>query len=181
MLSRLGLAIIFSISLTGFLSMAFAEEGSNAAYIAGNVPFALIEDVDREAEAWGTCSAIYEIASVFFAESKPAMAEHYKNLSNGATMAVVMSHVTDGLALVEAPEDFDSLWAYSKTLADSIPDTIKNAILADAEMQDDDGSIFIGKMTSTIEICMENLKSQQDYIDSWREMMKSGLLKSPDS
>lgn len=146
-------------------------------YVDGSKPFIEIEDVNRQSEAWGTCSVIYEISATIAAESKPAQARLYKDLSNGASMAVAMTHVMNGFTADISPERFDALWAYSKSLISSIPETKKNIIFADAEGIEADE--FLGKIVATIEVCMENLESQQDYIDDWRELAKSGLLTHP--
>ena len=66
-------------------------------------------------------------------QSKPARAKQIKDLSNGATLAVTMAHVSDGLVEDITPERFDALWMYSKSLGESIPETMRTMILADAE------------------------------------------------
>ena len=148
-------------------------------YVDGKKPFVLIKDINRQAEAWGTCSAAYEIMATLL-ESTPAQAKKVKDLGNGASLAVVMSHVTHGLTSDITPEKFDALWAYSKTLADSIPETRRTMILADAEALGDKGAeLFANKISETIKVCISNLEGQQSYIDTWRELAKSGLLKLP--
>ena len=58
------------------------------------------------------------------------------------------------------------------------PKISMTTILADAEVLGSKGSEkLLEKVTLTVKICMSNLHSQQAYIDSWRELAKSGLLK----
>lgn len=166
-----------------FYCVAFTQQaigGNENAYVDGSKPFLEIKDVHRQAEAWGTCSATYDVMSMLLAESNPAQAKQYSDLGNGASMAVVMAHVADGLSPDISPESFNSLWGYSKTLADSIPETKKTMILAEAESLGESGTEkFIAKLATTLKICMANLEAQQTYIDTWRELAKSGLLTMP--
>jgi hypothetical protein len=77
--------------------------------------------------------------------------------------------------------EFNALWNFSKTLMQSIPEVQRTKILSDLESTTDkDGSIFFEKLKNTLEICIRNLDGQQFYIDSWRNLAKSGLLKIPD-
>ena len=168
-------ALFFSLMLG---SHAFAD--TETSYIVGNKQFLSIKDVNRQAEAWGTCSAAYDVMAMGLGESHPAQAKQYSDLGNGASIAVVMSHVADGLSSDMSPERFNALWNYSKTLADSIPETKTTMILADAETLGDSGAEkFISKLAETVKVCMANLEGQQTYIDTWRELAKSGLLEMP--
>jgi len=169
-------SFIFSIL---FLFSFIVIANDDLSYVDGSKPFILIKDINRQAEAWGTCSAAYEVMAVIL-ESTPAQAKKVKDLGNGASLAVVMSHVSDGLTSDITPEKFTALWAYSKTLADSIPETRKTMILADAEALGNKGAeLFANKISATVKVCLSNLEGQQTYIDTWRELAKSGLLKFP--
>ena len=166
--------VVFFFSLV-IGSQTFGD--TETSYIVGNKQFLSIKDVNRQAEAWGTCSAAYDVMAMVLGESNPAQSNQYKDLGNGASLAVVMSHVADGLSQDMDPERFNSLWNYSKTLADSIPETKTTMILADAESLGDSGTEkFITKLAETVKICMANLEGQQTHIDTWRELAKSGLL-----
>ncbi len=168
-------AFFFSLVIGSY---AFGD--AETSYIIGNKQFLSIKDVNRQAEAWGTCSAAYDVMAMVIGESNPAQAKQYNDLGNGASLAVAMSHVADGLSSDMDPERFNSMWNYSKTLADSIPETKTTMILADAEtLGDSKAEEFITKLAETVKICMANLKGQQAYIDIWRELAKSGLLEMP--
>lgn len=166
-----------------FFGAAFTQQaiGSDEdAYVDGDKPFLEIKDVNRQAEAWGTCSATYNVMSMLLTESNSAQAKEYSNLGSGAAVAVVMTHVADGLSADMNPDRFNSLWSYSQILGDSIPETSKTMILAEAEtLGESDAGSFITKLAETVKICMANLESQQLYIDTWRELAKSGLLTMP--
>lgn len=167
-----------------FLSVMIASHtigSTDTSYVDGSKPFISIKDVNRQAEAWGTCSAAYDVMSMLLAESNPMKAKQYSDLGNGASLAVVMSHVADGLLSSDiSPEIFDSLWRFSQTLVDSIPETRKTMILADAERLGDSGTkIFLTKLVGTVKICAANLEGQQTYIDTWRELAKKGFLTIP--
>jgi hypothetical protein len=157
------------------LSMAETSDS----YVENSKPFVQIENVNREVEAWGMCAATYDVAAMIFESEKPNQAQRYRNFGNGAAISAVMANVLDGLDPEMSPDDFNSLWNYSKTLVESIPETSKTSILADLESADDQG-LFFDKLLNTLEACVSNLSSQQDYIDAWREMMKTGMLQSPD-
>jgi hypothetical protein len=172
--------IIYVALFVSLVTGPYAFGEAETSYITGSKQFLSIKDVNRQAESWGTCSAAYDVMAMVLGESSPAQAKQYTDLGNGASLAVVMSHVADGLSSDMDPERFDSLWNYSKTLADSIPETKTTMILADAETLGDSGAEkFISKLAETVKICMENLEGQQAYIDTWRELAKSGLLEMP--
>jgi len=166
-------------SIIGLMFFTYVEASDDLSYVDGSISFIQIKDVNRQAEAWGTCVAAYEIVALLL-KSKPAQAKQVKDLSNGATLAVTMSHVADGLTTNISPERFDALWRYSQLLGDSIPETRRTMILADAEQLGSEGATkFAEKIAATVAICMENIKGQQAYIDTWRELAKSGLLQLP--
>lgn len=113
------------LSLLLFMGLAqTAFAGQRLSYVDGSEPFLLINDANRQGEAWGICAAAYEIMSALL-ESGSAQAQQYKNLSNGASLAVVMTHVSKGLSSDMSQDSFNALWNYSKTLADSVPEVQK--------------------------------------------------------
>ena len=157
-----------------------AEEFDPAAYLAkqpyvDDVQFITIDDVNREADAWATCSAAYEIMAALLEESEPIISQNLKNMSNGAHMAVTMTHVYDGMQSNPDMEQagFNVLWTMSKVLGESIPETKVIALLTDANHSP---KIFPHKLAATIVICNKNSEGQQMYIDLWRILAKSGLL-----
>lgn len=169
------------IALTLLLAFNRAVFSENSlSYANDSIPFAAIDNVNREAEAWGVCAAAYDIAAELLETNNPAQAKQVRELGNGAEMAVIMSHVSDGLTKDITPERFNALWNYSKTLGTSISESQMNMMLADAErLAGENPNLFVDKITSTINVCKTNLESQQIYIDLWRELAKSGLLKLP--
>jgi|TARA_B110000908_G_C10192800_1_gene421351 hypothetical protein len=166
-----------------FLTLLVAQSAIGSTempYVDGSKLFLSINDTNRQAEAWATCSATYDVMAMLLNESNPAQAQKFKDLGNGASMAVVMTHVTDGYSKDIDQDRFNSLWNYSKTLADSIPETMKTMILADAETLGESGTtVFITKVAATVKVCIANLEGQQVYIDTWRELAKSGWLTMP--
>lgn len=150
-----------------------------APYVDGSKKFVLIENTDRQAEAWGTCAAAYDVMAALMA-SKPNQAQYFNDLGNGASMAVVMTHVSAGLDPEMGTAKFNALWNYSKTLAETIPETQRTMILADFEVFGEErSSEFVEKVGETVKICLSNLEGQQAYIDAWRDLAKSGLLTIP--
>lgn len=171
-------AFVLIVSGASLLSSFSWAEDSNS-YLNVDGPIIKIENVNREAEAWGTCSAAYDVMAMLI-EGKPAQAQKLKNYGNGAALAVVMAHVSDGIEPDMSPDQFGSLWNYAKTLSESIPETQKTTILAEAESAGEEGAEkFVKKVANTVKTCISNLEGQQVYIDTWRELAKSGLLSVP--
>ena len=147
-------------------------------YIDTTIPFVNIEDVNRESEVWATCAATYDIMAEIFEGTQPAQAKQLHEMANGAELAVTMAMVSDGIDDDISPEKFNALWAYSKVAGQEIPKTKKSAIMADAEILGKAGKeVFFRKLTNTAKVCTSNIEAQQAYIDMWRELAKSGLLK----
>lgn len=162
----------------GFSAGAMAEAVD--AYVDGSTLFIQVDNVNRQAESWATCSATYEVMASLLENTDPAQAQQYRDMSNGAALAVGMTHVMDGIDDDISSESFTSLWNYSRTLIQSMPETQTNMILADAERySEDDASSFYEKLGATTKICILNLEGQQLYIDFWRDIAKSGLLTIP--
>ncbi len=175
---RNGNTIIFMLICLFAKNPAYAFDTES--YVDGSKPFTLIEDVNRQAEAWAICSSAFLIISELY-ESQPAQAKMFKETSNGASLAVIMTHVMDGMNDDITPSKFDSLWKYSKLLGKELPATQMTMIMADAESQGSEGiDKFWEKIINTTKVCSENIDGQQAYIDTWRGLAKSGLLKLPD-
>ena len=74
------------------------------------------------------------------------------------------------------PERFNATWAYSKVAMEEWPKTARTTLLFDDEVLGAEGrDQFVDNLTDTVKICMDNLEAQQVYIDTWRELYKSGL------
>lgn len=171
--------LAFSAVSLFFVTQLYAEE--TPSYIDGSKPFVSIKDINREAEAWATCAAAYDIMAEIL-ESQPAQAQQMKELANGAEIAVIMALVIDDLKQDITPEKFNALWSFAKVAGREIPKTRRTTMLAEAEALGPKGeNSFVDKMAATVKNCVKNLESQQTYIDSWRELAKSGLLKLPEN
>ena len=170
------------ITLVIFLSALANPAASEVsyAYVSDAKPFLNIKDANRQAEAWGICAATYQITGDLM-EADSNKSKQFKMKSNGASVAVVMTHVIAGLKENMSQSEFYALWNFSKTLRRSIPDVARTRILSDLESTTEkDRAMFFDKLKNTLEICISNLDGQQFYIDSWRNLAKSGLLKIPD-
>ena len=151
---------------------AAASKGKS--YINSSQPFLLIDDVNRQAEAWATCAAVWQIMSELFNDSK-AQADEYSNLGNGAKMAIVMTFVSSVISEDNPnPQKFNSTWTLAQTLMESIPDVMLTSIIADLETKGMDAWAMDFK--PTVAQCTENLETQQYYVDLWRSLAASGLL-----
>ena len=158
-------------------------------YVSPETAFMAIEDPNREAEAWAVCTAAYEItAQIYAAEQLTAQAQEIHNLSNGAAVGVAMALMwgvmndLKGTDSETAIKRFNSTWDYSKRAMNSLPDAQATRILADQErLAGTNGGAdkFVRKMAATMKVCADNIESQQVYIDSWRELVKQGLLVLP--
>ena len=162
--------IIFLFALCFFNTMVFALE--DISYVDASTPIAEIKDIHRQAEAWAMCAAAYDATSEVLSESQPGRAKQFSELANGAELAVLISIVWDGLKPDLTPEAFDALWTAAKVAGSELPKTRRTFLLAEAET-------FFAKLGETVKVCASNLESQQKYIDTWRELAKSGLLQLP--
>ena len=107
------MAILISFLFASFISASENNEGKS--YIPHSQPFLLIDDVNRQAEAWATCVAVWQIMSEIFNESK-AQADEYSNLGNGAKIAIVMTFVSTVISEDKPnPNKFSSTWTLAKT------------------------------------------------------------------
>lgn len=152
-----------------FKIVIYADETTS--FLKSDKQFLLIDDVNRESEAWATCSAAYDMSALVFESEQPAQAKLFEEKGNGAEMAVIMSIVSDAINDDITEQKFNAVWAYAKIAAKSLPETSMNTMLAELEGLDSDGiEEFLQKLVATIEICTNNLESQQAYIDSWRAL-----------
>lgn len=168
------LLLILAILVPG--TQLFAEEGKS--YIDGSISFLEIKDSHRQAEAWAMCSASYDLMAELLEESSPARSRQLSDLANGADLAVIISMVANKINDQMTPEKFDSVWTFSKLSGTELPKTRRTMLLAELESDTSEGSLnFIANLLKTVEVCAGNLKGQQTYIDLWREIAQSGLLK----
>jgi len=150
-------------------------ETNGKPYIDGSKPFLSIKDTNRQAEAWAMCAATYDVTAEMISDSKPARARQIKDLANGAEIAIAMSQVINDLSEDIKTERFNAVWRIAKLSMTELPKTRVTMLLAEAESSDDKVE-FMNNLNATIDVCVKNLEAQQFYIDSWRELVKSGLL-----
>jgi len=145
-------------------------------YLNGGTSFRDIEDVNKEAESWGTCAAAYEIAAKLY-EGDPEQIKKFQDLAKGAKLSVIMTHVSDSIEKSTSVEAFDTTWEYSKPLGDSISESRKASILAEAEELGDAGlKEYLLKLSETLKVCASNTDAQKIYIELWKSLAESGLL-----
>lgn len=172
-----------------FVALAFVlpstsqAESKGTSYVDNSKPFITINNVNRESEAWAMCAATYDLMAELFVKDQPARAKQFSELANGAELAIAMSIITDGFVKDIKPERFNALLNVAKTASTELPKTRRTMLLAELESstsnKKNDGGNFMSNLSATFEVCVRNLESQQMYIDNWRELAKSGLLKLP--
>ena len=128
------------------------------------------------------CSATYTILSRIMRGEKPARAKQLKQLANGAGVAVTMAVVLDGMEKDISKERFSALWNTAKLMGSELPQTKLVGLQAELESATGDrATVFSKDLNATFKVCLNNLKGQQFYIESWRELAKSGLLTFPNN
>lgn len=163
-------------------STALAKnDPEGVSYLTSDGPIAAIVDANDEGRAWATCTAAYNIAShIMKGMDQPARAKQLSELANGASIAVAASLLLNGLTDNITPQRFNSLFTYSKVALNAWPETAMTNMVADAESLGSEGAdVFYANIFATMSACMKNLDAQQAYVDAWRELAKSGLLKVP--
>jgi len=178
-MNKLTILAIVALSVLSIVK-ANTVEGATP-YVDGSKPFLAIEDVNRQAEAWGMCAATYDFAAKIFSEEQPARSQQLSDLANGAEVAVTMAIVSDGLDPEISQDRFNALWSMAKLSGTEIPKTSMTMLTAEAESYADKNTklVFLENLSATLEICFKNLEGQQVLIDTWRELAKSGLLQVP--
>lgn len=173
---------LYTVTWLSLLSPSWAHS-SSAAPENTLSQFILIEDKNRQAEAWALCSASYTALSQILEKTDPATSKELSQLSNGAQMAVGMTFVAalsldDSLDDGNAKQKFDASWRYAKIAMESMPDAQKVSLMARLERADTSEKIsdFLEDLSQTVETCIGNSQGQQMYIDMWRDLATSGLL-----
>lgn len=149
-----------------------SESLEGRSYISYKQPFPLIDDVNRQAEAWATCAAVYRIMSNL--SDSPAESTQYNNTGNGAEVAVLMTFMYSVISEDNPePSKFYSTWEYAKTLMEAMPEAQSATIMADSKYQETDK--WVANLSATLLQCAGNVEFQQAYIDAYRAMLISGL------
>ena len=164
--------------LMSFSVLSLAEDKVGESFVSDAQPFFLIKDVNRQAEAWAACSAVWDFMAMFTLKEGGTQAEieQYSNMGNGAKMAIAMSFVSNLIAADDLDEDrFKATWTFAKTLIESMPDVKMTSMLADLEQRGMD--LWLPDFGATMKVCTDNLEGQQAHVDGWRALATSGLLK----
>ena len=126
------------------------------------------------------CAATYDVMAQILSKLQPARAQQLRDLAKGAKVTAIMTIASDGLDPGITQERFNALWAMAKLAGTELSSTRRTMLAADAESSTDkEAEVFIGNLSATMEICFKNLRGQRMYIDSWRELAKSGKLQLP--
>lgn len=177
-MKRLLLIIALTPNIFGTTAIANSTE-KGASWIDSSVPILLIEDKHRQAEAWGLCSASWTLASELLSNDSPAKAQQFKETARGASMAAGMTYLVNGMKESDyTPEKFQATWSFAQTAMQSIPESQLTMITAKIETSKD--NLWLHDHMATLKVCDSNMEGQQFYIDSWRDLATSGLLKFPD-
>ena len=169
------LAVMLSL-----LGISLASAADKPAYVDGSIPFVEIKDVDRQAETWAVCAASYDLMSTIMEPKAPDRAKQIADLGNGARVALGMSLVINDLQPDISQEQFNTLWEEPSLAMTELPQNQLYSILADAEKLGTEGAEAFGKkINATVVICINNLRGQQMYIDTWSQLAESGLLQIP--
>ena len=165
---------IFSL-LVFFSGLAFAD-----AYVDASQPFLEIADLNRQAEVWAVCAASYDVMSTIMQATAPERAQQLSDLGNGAKLSVGMTLIANDLDPDMSLERFKALWANAQVAMAEWPQAQLSSILADAQRLGTEGAEEFGrKINATVVACINNLQAQRRYIDSWQELIESGLLAPP--
>lgn len=160
--------------------LLFSSGASADAYIDADKPFLEIKDVNRQAETWAVCAASYDVMSTIMEAESPARAKQLSDLGHGAKLAAGMTLIVNDLEPDISTERFKTLWSNAQDAMTDWPQVQLSAILADAEELGTERSQEFGKrLSATVVICINNLEGQRMYIDTWQELINSGLLKAP--
>ena len=173
--------VIKTIVITLLLSLSVlsvAEDTAGESYVSNAQSFFLIENVNRQAEAWATCSAVWDIMaqlSLANGGSKSEI-EQYSNMGNGAKMAVAMSFFSDAISEDNVDQSrISATWRFAQTATKSMPEVQMTRILADLESKGMEA--WFPDFGATMRVCTDNLEGQQAHVDGWRALATSGLLK----
>ena len=150
-----------------------------------------ISNKQKQAEAWGMCSAVYKKASELMETESSEAAKIFSTRANEAAIVAGMVYIDKGEAAIAAAAfaagvvhiDKGKDWIpYTEeqkqamqSMSQNIPEVQFNIIMADLDVLGWD--IWFDKFSVTLEFCISNLDGQQFYIDFWRELASSGLLK----
>lgn len=165
-----------------FTTSAVIAENKSTSYVDGSKPLFLVEDTNRQAEAWAMCAATYDLTADIIEADNPARARQYRELANGAEVAAGMAVFSDGYSENIELEQFNALWAMSQWAMTEPPKTSRTKLLADMESNETPEQVnaFLWNLDATLKVCVQNLEGQKVYVDTWRDLAKRGLFKLPE-
>ena len=141
-------------------------------FLESDKPFMIIEDEHDRAQAWGTCVAAYKLMSMIQAEASPATAKAMSDKANGATIALYIDYIV-GMDSDASSDQFSARVKMANVLMEGIPESQLTSMLAAGEQLKHNDEWFL-LVTNTLKICMDNIDTQQELINLWREMYASG-------
>lgn len=166
----------FATTVLAFSSASFAD----TTFFHGKNHLLDDDNPNRQSESWATCAVSYDLSSAIVGV-ETAAGKQLAQMANGAEVAVMMTYLVSTLGDKSGSEAFNSNLAYAKVLMKELPETRRTSILAEFELakRNGKGEEVIKKLASTTELCAKNSETQQVYIDTYREMIKIGLLTVP--
>lgn len=177
---------LLSVTLLMLTPFAEAAQTARAPYVTQE-QFDPRGDKHELARTWSICAALYNtLSSLNRAWEKPAQAEHFNNLGNGAEVAVAMTFVVDAFGTSAeniSQSRFNATWEYAKVAMKEMPSVQQTEINANLEMGMKGTTELADEIQAIVNgatVCIKNAKLQQTYIDMWRELAMSGLLALPE-
>jgi uncharacterized lipoprotein YehR (DUF1307 family) len=157
-------------------------EMNGKSWVDGSIPFFTIHDVHRQAEAWAICASAWLIASELMTIDSPAKSQQFKETYNGAKIAVGMTYMNEIITDKVSDQSllaskFNSTWEFAKVAMESLPESQFTVMVADLE--NSDNITWLKNHSATLQVCDQNMETQQHYIDMWRDLATSGLLVFP--
>ena len=163
--------ILLLVVTSSFLGVAQSQEADP--FLSTQVDFPLMKNKHDESRAWASCSAAYLVYSDILSEEKPATAKQVKNLSNGAILSSQISLFMRSLDDSPTKEEFAAAWEASALTRDSNKEVAYTALLSEFEL---DPETALKELDAKLTRCADNLKHQQAYVETYREMVSTGLL-----
>jgi hypothetical protein len=169
------------ISRVFALAFTFNLAEASDSFIQSNPNFSSIQDPYRQAEAWATCSVVWDYLGQSQRENNPAGAEQFFNTSRGSELAIAISqmdYLLEKNTYEIIAEKFNSTWKVGQMMMESLPESASAVFYSEINRSVESGNIdeVMKKIETTSLICQMNLETQKYYIDLWRQMMKEGLL-----
>jgi hypothetical protein len=105
-------------------------------------------------------------------EASPATAKAMSDKANGATIALYIDYIM-GMDTNASSDQLSARVKMANVLMEGIPESQLTSMLAAGEQLKHNDEWFL-LVTNTLKICMDNIDTQQELINLWREMYASG-------